>query len=467
MQNESRLSTQPNLPPTSEGVVPPGPRGLPLVGHAPAFVRDRLGFLTRCARTYGDVVRLELRGPTYLLASPDDIRHVLVTNRYAYSKTPRLARGRERGFYGDALQTNEGAAHHERRQALNPLFRRGEIARFAPLVLERTERLLARWRPGSEVDVASDLSALTQEVIQHALFGDRGDDEELRRAILARKAFQDALFESLLPAPDRWPTRRLARWLWRRRGFDQALAGVADAGADGGEHLVARMVADHGNGGAALPRHQAAAEAAILAITGYETLGDALAWTCHLVATHPEVERRFHEELERERMPAYVGQVLAESMRLFPPTWLFVRMAREEDVLPSGFFVPAGTKLYLSQWVTHRDPRWFPQPERFDPERFAEGDATRPRHAYFPFGAGTRRCIGEAFALQEGTLVLATILRRVRFEPVPGHPIVPAPGLTLKPKHGIRMRVVARVPGSAPAQIGWRERGASLQSGEG
>jgi cytochrome P450 len=186
-------------------------------------------------------------------------------------------------------------------------------------------------------------------------------------------------------------------------------------------------------------------------VTGHETIGAGLAWTWYLLAQHPEVQARVHAEVEEvlgTRAPEaadlprleYTGRVLSESFRMYPPTWIVVRVAVEPDRLPSGAEIPVGAKLYLCPWVVHRDARWFSDPERFDPERFAlEAVARRPEYAYFPFGAGVRLCIGKRLALMESTLAVARAAQRFDLALVPGQQVRPDPGIILAPRRGIRL----------------------------
>jgi cytochrome P450 len=197
-------------------------------------------------------------------------------------------------------------------------------------------------------------------------------------------------------------------------------------------------------------------EVRTLALAGYETLAEALTWAWYLLARSPAAEAELVAEaagIPGERalvvgdLPrlAHHRMVLAEAMRLYPPSWVFVRVARRSDVLPSGVRVPYATKIYLCPWVTHRDARYCPDPERFDPRRFTpEAVQARPKFTYFPFGGGRRLCIGEEFAWTEGVLLLAAIGRRVRLAIVPGQTIVPDPNVTLRPKHGLRMLLTRR-----------------------
>jgi cytochrome P450 len=219
--------------------------------------------------------------------------------------------------------------------------------------------------------------------------------------------------------------------------------------------LVHLMQARHRDG-TGLTDQEIRDEARTISIAGYETLAEALTWSLYLLALHPAEDQRLAEEVRAvcaDRMPdagdvprlGFARRVLAEAMRLYPPTWLFVRVCRGPTVLPSGISLPRGAKLYLSQYVVHRQSRYFPDPERFNPERFREtAIQARPKCAYFPFGAGPRQCIGEGFSWMEGGLVLAGIVQRVRLALVPGQVIVPEASMTLRPKYGIRMVVHPR-----------------------
>jgi cytochrome P450 len=190
-------------------------------------------------------------------------------------------------------------------------------------------------------------------------------------------------------------------------------------------------------------------------LAGYETVANALAWTWYLLSQNPDCERRIHEEIDRElqgRLPTYediprlryVEMVMAEAMRLYPPAWAMGRYALNDFQL-GEFFLPAKTTVLMSQFITHRDPRFFPDPLRFDPERFTpEAKARRAKFTYFPFGAGFRQCIGESFAWMEGVLLLATLGQKWKLRLVPGHRVEAEPLITLRPKHGMQMQVEAR-----------------------
>ena len=447
---------------TDRGAEAPGPPALPLVGHAPAFLRDKLGFLSRCAAEYGDVVRLDIGGPTYLVTHPDDVRHVLVSASDNYEKTPRLTGERGRRFFGSGLVTAVGPAHLRQRRMLQPVFHRSVIERFATLVSECATAMLDGWSDGAVVDIHDEMLDVTQRITARALFGEEPEAEvdRFRAAVSVRRRYQEYLLGSVLPFADRVPARPQRDYARARDVMDaiirSAIAtrrGQAEPSGD----LLSMLVHTKYDDGTGMTDDQVGDEVRTLSIAGYETVAEALTWAWYLLAGCAEAERAIADEAERATNAShtasvtnvttlpYTRMVLAESMRLFPPTWMFVRMAQRDDVLPSGAPIPAGSKIYLSQWVMHRDPRWFPDPERFDPQRFtSDAMKSRPRLAYLPFGAGRRLCLGEDFAWMQGTLILAAVARRFRLRLTPGQTIEPEPNVTLRPRGGLRMQVARR-----------------------
>jgi cytochrome P450 len=318
--------------------------------------------------------------------------------------------------------------------------------------------MLAAWAIGVNVNVSQLMMELAQRNIIGVIFGSGVDDEydELVEAVNVRRRYMAHVF--FAPLPEWVPTpiglkyrnamTRLHRIIHRaiqqrrlRRAHD-LLSMLIDARYENGSRMTDEQVYD---------------EARMLLVTGHETIGEALGWAWHALGAHPDVDAKLSSELRRvldgrppgaEDVPKleYAAMILAESMRLYPPTWITVRVARGEDRLPSGARIPAGAKVYLCQYVTHRSPNYWPEPDRFDPDRFSEtGAKDRPPFAYFPFGGGARHCIGEPLARMQGALVLATVGRRFSLRPVPGHPVVLEPKMTLRARHGIRMRVERRL----------------------
>ncbi|HEX2500140.1 MAG TPA: cytochrome P450 [Methylomirabilota bacterium] len=448
-------------PAAAGGVEAPGPPGLPRVGHLRAFLRDKLGFLAASAATYGDVVRLELGAPTYLVSHPDDLRYILLSNSDNYAKTHRIVGRRGRRFFGDGIVTVGGLAHQRQRRLLQPAFHKDAIEPFAALMVREAETRLARWRDGAEVDLNADILDLTQRIMMRVLLSRESEAEVARfaRAINQRRRHQEYLLGRVFPIPDAVPTRSNRAYRRASREIDAIIAGAVrrrrDAGPEPGD-MLSMLVHARYDDGSGMSDRQIRDEARTLAIGGYETLAEALCWTWYALAMSPAAEATMAVEaaaLPADRPPGvadlprlgYCRMALAEGMRLYPPTWIFVRVAQSSDVLPSGVRVPAGAKVYVSQWVIHRNPRYYPDPQRFDPERFRpDARSARPRFVYIPFGGGRRLCIGEEFAWLEGVLLLACVARRFRLDLMPGQVIEPDPNVTLRPKRGIRMRLVAR-----------------------
>ena len=411
------------------------PWAWPLVGHAPAYLADKLGFLTTCVAKYGEVVRLRIGEPTLLLAGAENIQHVLTGNPANYGKTPRLTDDRGKRLSGAGMQTAQGAAHLRQRRLIQPEFLPRALGRFQELMRGRAERVVDGWTDGLQGNLAWEMERLALEILIGAVFGARyrDDGERLLLAITARRAYLEHYYSWLAPLPEYWPVPVVLRYRRARQVIETAIQQAMAAGEGGG--FAAAYAALRYPDGTAMDASLLHDEILALLSTGYETIGDALTWTLYLLAKHPEVEARVLEEMGGETAAAlpYTGMVLEESMRLYPPTWIFVRKALGPDRLPDGTPVEPGTKIYLCPYVTHRLPKYFPDPERFDPERFLPAArAGRPRFAYFPFGGGQRICIGENFAMQEGLTVLATLLPRYRIELMESAPIVPRTGITLR-----------------------------------
>jgi cytochrome P450 len=426
----------------------------------PQFLRDRLGFLSRCAARYGDVVKLKIGEHVYLLNNAEDIKHVLATNPQNYDKTPRMMSRRGKRLSGEGLLTMSGEAHLKQRRMMQPPFHNKSIVSFADTMVSTTQEMLASWHEGTVFNIPAEMARLTQRVILRALFSaDLEDIDELAAAVATRRRYMEYIFFSLIPFPEYVPTRINLEYRNAVKRIDAFLYGLIAKRRripDPPHDLLTMLMSAPYKDGAFMNDRQVRDEALTVSITGHETMGEALSWTWYLLAQHPEVMSKLHAELNDVldgRLPGvndvpklkYTHRVLEESMRIYPPTWLFIRMARKDDTLPSGTHVPAGSKLYMCPYVMHRNPKYFPDPERFDPERFSE-EAKRQRHrlAYFPFGNGPRVCIGEAFARLEGVLVLACIAQQFGLTLVPGQEVVLEPRMTLRAKHGIMMRAVRR-----------------------
>lgn len=439
---------------------PPGPRSRLAVRGLLRFRRDPTGFLTGLARQYGDVAGFRLgRRRLYLLSHPDLVREVLVARHRDFIKSYALQRSRV--LLGEGLLTSEGEFHLRQRRLSQPVFHRERIEGYGRVMAEYAQRAAARWRDGARVDVAAEMARLTLAIVGRTLFDADVEDEadELGLALTDAMLLFDRLTIPFSEWLDRLPLPGTRRFFRARERLDATMYRFIDEhrrGGDRGDLLSMLMHArdEEGDGGRMTDR-QLRDEALTLFLAGHETTANALTWTWYLLSQHPHVEERLHAELDAlpgGRAPGpddlprlvYTRGVLAESMRLFPPAWVIGRQPLV-DVEIGGYRIPAGTIVMMSPWVVQRDARFWPDPLRFDPGRWTPGaEAARHRFAYFPFGAGPRKCIGEGFAWMEGVLVLATLAQHWRARLVPGHPVETQPLITLRPRHGMRMTLERR-----------------------
>lgn len=449
--------------------LPPGPRSRFPGDHLLALRRDPLAFLGRMAREHGDAVRLRL-GPRLgiFFAHPEQVREVLVTRNRSFVKGRALDRARL--LLGEGLLTANGEPHLRQRRLIQPAFHRQRIAGYAATMREHAERQARAWAAGQVVDMSREMMRLTLGIAAETLFGARVEAEadEVSRALTTAMELFDV---GLLALPDfvmRLPFPRAVRFRRARARLDAVIYRIISErrreGTDRGDLLSMLLAAvDEEGDGRGMSDEQLRDEALTLFLAGHETTANLLTWSWWLLAQHPAAEAALHAELDTvlgtraasfDDLPrlAYTRAVVAETMRLRPPAWALGRRATE-DVVVGGHLVPRGTIVLLSQWVTHRDPRWWPEAERFLPERWLDeegaGDADddahgRPRFAYFPFGGGPRLCIGEQFAWTEAMLVLSTLARGWRARPASPAPVAPLPLITLRPAGAVHMRMEPR-----------------------
>lgn len=435
--------------------LPPGPRGLPLLGSVFQFRADPLGFLAKL-RAYGDVVHVRM-GPErlFVLFHPDHVREVLVGRQHDFVK----GRGIQwmKRFLGEGLLTSEGAFHTRQRRLAQPAFHRQRVGSYAAVMADYAARASERWSDGRVVDLAAEMMTLTLAVAAKALFDAdvEGEAREIGDSLTAILTLFPRFALPLGELVNRLPLPSNRRFERASRRLDEIVYGLIERrrreGRDHGDLLSTLLLAtDVAGDGGGMDDRQLRDEVMTLLMAGHETTANALTWTFYLLSQNPEAEAALHEEVDRvlggrlpglQDLPAlrYAEMVLAEAMRLYPPAPSLGRRALR-DVPLEGWLIPAGTIVVMSAFATHRDPRFFPDPLRFDPGRWtAEARAARPKFSYFPFGGGARNCIGEPFAWMEGALLLATIARRWRLRLVPGHPVVPQALVTLRPKYGMKM----------------------------
>ena len=446
-------------PPT--GVRPPGPRGLPLIGEALSFARDPLAFLTGVADQYGDIANFRLGGlDVFFVRHPDYVREVLIAQRASFTMTS--LRAKINAVVGEGLFTSRGQLHARQQRLMLPVFRKSRIEAYAEQMAELSRRARDRWRSDATVDISDEMMKLTMLIAAQALFEqDIGSDtREVSRNIDTVLEFFTRLSSPFLKLSLALPLPSSLRFKKAVRDLDTVIYRMIErrrgAAAAGKDLLSLLMQAKDDETNVHMTEKQLRDEVLTLLIAGHETTANVLAWIFYLLAQNPDAERRMHEEAKAvlgqrtafgaadlDRL-AYTRRVVQEGLRLYPPGWFIGRQA-QTDVRIGGYTVPKGSVVIMSQYVTHRDARFFDEPERFKPERWEGGLEDRlPRGAYFPFSAGDRHCIGEGFAWQEALLILATLIERWQFELVPGQTIRPRPSVTLRPDGPINMVVRSR-----------------------
>ena len=450
----------------------PGPRGVPLFGNTLGAWKDVLKLMFQSWQAHGDIVRFKFGPYDYLFINdPDAIRHVLVDNNKNYTKS-RNYHGLKL-VLGEGLVTSEGDHWRRQRKLAQPAFHRDRLASFAQTMVADTSALLDRWaaKDGEVMDVHAEMMRLTFRIVGRTLFSTdvEGESERIGPAITVAMHHANDYAESLVRIPPWVPTpgnfrfkramRDLDELVLRIIGERRAAKGAGDASPSlaAGPHDLLSMLMDARDEEtrAQMTDRQLRDEVLTLVLAGHETTANLLTWTWYLLSKHPDAARRVYAEVRAvlgERKPAledlpkltYTTMVINESMRLLPPVWAFERQAIAADTL-GGFDVPAGAIVGIAPYCLHRHPRYWENPEGFDPERFAQGRGEgRPRYAYLPFGGGPRQCIGNGFAMMEAQIILAMIAQRHRLELVAGHPVELEPTVTLRPKHGMRMTLRAQ-----------------------
>lgn len=441
---------------------PPGPKGVPFLGSLREMREDPIAMMMRSMRQHGDVVGFRM-GPkrAIFVAHPDHARHVLQENHRNYDKeTPGFQK--LRSLLGLGLLTSEGDFWLRQRRIAQPAFHRQRIASFASMMTRASEDTVSRWSQassGSEpLDLSAEMMRLTLRIAGETLLSAdvSGASDEVGEALTVAMHVTNDRITRVLDLTEVLPTPTNVRYWRARRTLDRIVLGMIDgrrrSGEDKGDLLSMLMLARDPETGEGMSDRQLRDEVMTIFLAGHETTANALTWTWYLLARHPEVERRLHQELREvlggrtptlEDFPRleYTRMVLDEAMRLYPPAWFLARRAVGPDEI-AGYRIAPGTLLMISPYATHRHPDFWENPERFDPERFSEGRSVgRHRFAYFPFGGGPRLCIGNNFALMEMRLVLATLAQHFRLSLPSNAAAEPDPTITLRTRAPIRMKL--------------------------
>ena len=437
---------------------PPGPYG-GLKGWSFGPLNENpLEFFCGLARDYGDVAGIRVVNfRSIFINHPSAIEEVLVGHPRRYVKGRVLRANRH--VFGEGLLTSEGDFWLRQRRLVQPAFHRPRIAAYAETMVQYTQRMLETWRPGEERDVHQEMMRLTLQIVAKTLFNANvaGDAQDVGKS-LEQLLELGADFRRTLLVPHWVPTPANLRIKREIAFIESILYRIINerraSGRDTGD-LLSMLLHAQDEDGSRMNDKQLRDETVTLFLAGHETTASLLSWTWWLLAQNPHVEAKLHAELDEvlsgrapsledlPRLP-YTGNVITESLRLYPTAWGLARIAVANHEL-AGYPVKKGMGVAMAQWVVHRDPRWYDAPEQFRPERW-EGDFVKriPRFAYFPFGGGPRQCIGNSFALMEATLILATVAQKYRLHLVPNHPVVPLASITLRPRYGVRVILESR-----------------------
>ena len=462
--------------------LPPGPPELPLIGQTLRFLRDPIK-LMQDAAAYGDLVTISVKPALlYLVNHPDLIREVVVTNH------PRLGRGPNtevlKWVMGDSLVTAAGAEHLRQRRLMQPRFHHRRTADYAAVMQQYALRHRQRWQHGQRVDLAREMGDLTLRIIVKTLFGmelgaghpgnpgdpgepgaghsrNMGAAFELTNNYLVRRVNQPPRLRKLL---HRLPVPYTRRFRRARADLDRIIYGLIaerrrlppeERADDLLSVLLAAEFEDDAGRPQPLTDEQVRNQTITMFAAGHETTAVSLAWTWHLLASHPEQQARFHQELDDTlagRPPTiadlpslpFTDRILTESLRLYPSVWFWSRMSYEPFTL-GGYDIPAGALITAPPLIIQRDARWFDAPNDFRPDRWTDAfRETLPPYAYFPFGGGPRQCIGSDFALAEAKLILATLGQQWRVRPDPKHRAGMLPLISLRPKGGMPLYLERR-----------------------
>jgi cytochrome P450 len=423
-----------------------------------ALYRDPLGYLAGAARKYGDIVHLAIaHRHDFLLNHPDYIRAILLDQdgmrRSVHRPLQRIL--------GRGLITSRGKIHKRQRSLLQAVFQKQRIAALGEVMSREIVRWSDRWRDGATVEMADEMTRLAISIAGKTLFNVDLESEEIEVRDALITVFAATRFNNLLLASkllERLPlpaNRHFRRAAQRLDQFIFELIADRHAGSTDQPDLLSVLVRMSEKSPKKMTDRKVRDQILTFFLAGHETVASALMWTWYLLAANPDVTEKLHSELNKVlngRLPevsdleslSYAKMVFAESMRIYPPVWIIGRRALR-DVNVDGHIIPKGSYVHVSQFLMHRDPRYFPEPERFDPERWtSEATAARPRFSYFPFGGGGLQCIGEGFAWTQALLVIATLASRWRMQLVPGHRIELEPQVTLRSRYGMPMTLERR-----------------------
>jgi cytochrome P450 len=446
-------------------LVPPKPRvpGLPLLGHLLQFRRDRFGLLVDIGKEERDLVSMRMGFFGILMASSGRLAHeILVEKADAFIKSRGLSVF-AKPLLGDGLLTSEHDVHKRQRRMMAPVFAHKRITSYGDVMVDKTLASAVAIGKKSETDLADEMMRLTLEIVGKTLFDAElaGEASAVGEALtFAMQQMMDSMVR-MVPTPPAVPTPGNLKLRHAIRRLDEVVYGMIRerraSGVDRGDMLGMLLATRDADDGTGLSDREVRDQAMTIMLAGHETTANTLAWSFYLLGRHPEVREGLEREIDTVlagRAPTvadlpslpYSLAVIKEAMRLYPPAYMLGRRATRELTIGDAR-VEKGQVVIVNVVGIHRRRDAFPDPERFDPERFTpEREKALPPQGYMPFGAGPRICIGNHFALMEGQLLLATLAQKLRFDLVSKEPVDTEPLVTLRPKGGLPVRVVARQP---------------------
>ncbi len=445
---------------TAKQISPPTVKTDFIGGHFRSFRKSPIEFLTKLSKL-GDVTAFRVgKVPAFFINHPELIRDLLITSNHKFVKGRALQRAK--GLLGEGLLTSEKEFHLRQRRMIQPAFHRARIAEYAKAMIEFSDKISDEWQDGDVRDIDREMMRLTLNIVGKTLFSanvetDAAEVGAAMNTIVSMFNFMLFPFSEILEKLPLPPVKRLKR---ARQTLDEIIYKIINerraSGEDTGDLLSMLLLAQDEETGGAMTDKQIRDECLTLFLAGHETTANALTWTFYLLSQNPETEAKFHRELDEvlsdknltpEDYPRlkYTEFVLAESMRMFPPAWTLGRLAIEDHEF-NGYEVKAKSLVLASQFVTHRDARFWENPDDFIPERWENLSIKEAgnKFIYFPFSKGVRSCIGEQFAWMEGVLLLANLGRRWKLSLMPEQRVAAQPLITLRPKYGMRMRIVKR-----------------------
>lgn len=439
---------------------PPGPKQKPLWGDLWDFRRDPIKFLTKL-RTYGEIVYFKLgTQDVYLLNEPDYVKEIFVTQAKNVHKGRGLQRSKK--LLGEGLLTSEDEVHKRQRRLVQPAFHRQRIANYAKVMVDYAAQTRDNWKANTTISIHEEMMKLTLSVVAKTLF-DADVEKEAKELGDAMNVFVNSFDMITLPfieLIEKIPFPRIRALNQSRDLLNKTIYRIINERRiekkDHGDLLSMLLIAQDEEGdGKGMTDLQVRDEAMTLFIAGHETTANSLTWTWYLLSQHPEIEKKVWQEIDdvlAGRLPSaedypklkYLEMVLSESMRLYPPAWLVGRRVIKECQV-GGYTLPVNAIVFQCQYLMHHDERYFPDPFKFDPERWTPSEKEkRPRYSYFPFGGGPRQCIGEPFAWMEGVLMLATIAQKWQLTLPQDYKVEMQPLITLRTKKEIPMKLVLR-----------------------